>query len=168
MANYYQILGVSQDASQESIRKAFRLKAKALHPDVNQGLSSTEFLRVNEAYQLLSDDRKRYLYDLRLKYGYSPQRVYYRPGNVRPSASAYYSARKKQEEDEQLSHFERIFDLFMFISLLMVGLFAIGFGISRLWEEPIDGVDPLNGIVLGVVLTTLLVTGWIQWKKVSD
>jgi DnaJ-class molecular chaperone len=168
LADYYQILGVSQNASQESIKKAFRQKAKALHPDVNPGQSPAEFLRINEAYQVLSDNQKRYQYDLRLKYGHPAQRVYYRPGNVSSYARVYYAARKKQEEDEQLSHFERIFDSFMFFSLLVVGLFAIGFGISRLWQEPIDGVNPLNGIVLGVVLTSLLVTGWIKWNKLSE
>lgn len=168
MTDYYQILGVAQDASQESIKKAFRRKAKVLHPDVNQGRSNGEYLRVNEAYQVLSDAEKRRLYDLRLRYGSPVSRVFYQQGNVRDYYRVYYAARKREEEPEPVSPLERILDQLMFLSLLVVGLFALGYGISRLWQEPIEGVNPVNGIVLGVVLTSLLVTGWIKWNKLSE
>ena len=167
MANYYQILGVSQDASQESIKKAFRLKAKALHPDVNQGRSNGEYLKVNEAYHVLSDEAKRRQYDIQLRYGIPGQRVFYQREGARNYYRAYYAARKMEKEPEPPSQLERILDQFMFLSLLLVGLFAIGFGVFRLWQEPIEGVEPLNGIVLGVVLTALLVAGWVKWNKVS-
>lgn len=168
MADYYQILGVSHDASDASIRKAFRCKAKVLHPDVNPLVSPTDFLKINEAYQVLSDEEKRRVYDFRLKHGTFSQRVYYRPGPVHNPYRAYYEARRRQEEEEPVSKFERILDQFLFLSLFLVGLFAIGYGVFRLWQEPIEGVNPLNGIVLGVVLTSLLVAGWVKWNKVSN
>ena len=168
MANYYQVLGVSQDASLESIKKAFRRKAKILHPDVNQGRSNTLYLEVNEAYQVLSDVEKRRLYDLRLAYGAPRARVFYQQSSARDYYRAYYVARQREAMEEPASRFERILDRLMFLSLLVVGMFALVFGISRLWEEPIEGVNPLNGIVLGLVLTCLLVTGWIKWKKLSE
>ena len=59
--NYYDILGVSKDASQEEIKKAYRKKAHKHHPD--KGGDEEKFKKVNEAYQVLSDKEKRKRYD---------------------------------------------------------------------------------------------------------
>ena len=65
---YYQILGVSRDASEEEIKKAFRQQALKYHPDRNQEPGADEkFKEINEAYQVLSETEKRKLYD---RYGY--------------------------------------------------------------------------------------------------
>jgi len=65
---YYQILGVARDASEEEIKKAFRQQALKYHPDRNQEPGAdTKFKEINEAYQVLSDPEKRKLYD---QYGY--------------------------------------------------------------------------------------------------
>lgn len=62
--NYYEILGVSETASTEEIRKAFQKKARTLHPDVNKAPDAEErFKEVSEAYAVLSDDTKRRRYD---------------------------------------------------------------------------------------------------------
>lgn len=64
MGNLYQILGVSPNASPEDIRAAFRQLARQYHPDVNPSPTAHEdFLRVAEAYRILSDRRLRSLYD---------------------------------------------------------------------------------------------------------
>jgi len=60
--DYYEILGVSRDASQEEIKKAFRKKALEYHPDKNGG-DDTKFKEINEAYSVLSDPEKRKKYD---------------------------------------------------------------------------------------------------------
>ena len=62
--DYYDVLGVSAQASEEDIRKAFRQKAMEYHPDRNKASDASErFKEVNEAYQVLSDPERRKQYD---------------------------------------------------------------------------------------------------------
>src|SRR3989344_3068455 len=60
--DYYQILGIPKSASREEIKKAFRKLAHKYHPDKGGG-DDSKFKEVNEAYQILSDERKRAEYD---------------------------------------------------------------------------------------------------------
>jgi len=60
--DYYNILGVKKDASKDEIKKAFHKLAMQHHPDKNGG-DDKKFKEVNEAYQVLSDDKKRSNYD---------------------------------------------------------------------------------------------------------
>jgi molecular chaperone DnaJ len=62
--DYYEILGIPRDASDEDIKKAFRKLAFQYHPDHNKEPAAEEqFKQVNEAYQVLSDSEKRARYD---------------------------------------------------------------------------------------------------------
>lgn len=168
MATYYEILGVEVNASGESIKRAYRDKAKKLHPDINSGVAAkSSFQQINEAYTVLSNEKTRHNYDLRLRFGKPPVRVYYHNGHTpyyRPSQGFSYYHKSKQEE-ESLGLFERILDNVLYLFMLGAGLFAFLFGITRLWAEPIDGVNPVLGIVFGALLTTLLVWGWHTRKK---
>ena len=58
--DYYEVLGVSKDADAKTIKRAFLKLARELHPDVNQAPDAEQrFKEVNEAYSVLSDERKR-------------------------------------------------------------------------------------------------------------
>ncbi len=62
--DYYQVLGVARGASDEEIKKAFRKLAMEYHPDRNKDAAASEhFKEINEAYQVLSDSKKRSSYD---------------------------------------------------------------------------------------------------------
>jgi len=60
--DYYSILGISKEASQEEIKKAYRKKAHKHHPDKSDG-DEEKFKKVSEAYDVLSDEKKRAKYD---------------------------------------------------------------------------------------------------------
>lgn len=62
--NYYKVLGISEDASQDEIKKAFRQLARKYHPDVNKDSNSEEkFKEINEAFQVLGNPEKKAQYD---------------------------------------------------------------------------------------------------------
>src|SRR5580693_2450766 len=67
--DYYETLGVSRDAKEDEIRKTYRKLARKYHPDLNPGDKSSEerFKKVQEAYDVLSDPKKRQVYD---QYGF--------------------------------------------------------------------------------------------------
>ncbi|MDD2907075.1 MAG: DnaJ domain-containing protein [Candidatus Gracilibacteria bacterium] len=64
--NFYDILGVDKNASNEDIKKAYRKKAMQYHPDRNSGDKSAEemFKKINSAYDTLGDEKKRKQYDM--------------------------------------------------------------------------------------------------------
>ncbi|MDZ4723988.1 MAG: DnaJ C-terminal domain-containing protein [candidate division Zixibacteria bacterium] len=69
--DFYKVLGVSENATADEIKKQFRKLAKKHHPDRNKGAKQSEakFKELSEAYETLSDDTKRKEYDMMRRYG---------------------------------------------------------------------------------------------------
>ncbi|HEY2456997.1 MAG TPA: DnaJ domain-containing protein, partial [Candidatus Acidoferrum sp.] len=67
--DYYELLGVDRKATAKDIRTAFRKLARKYHPDLNPGDKASEekFKQLQEAYDVLSDTKKRQMYD---QYGF--------------------------------------------------------------------------------------------------
>src|SRR5271166_3095212 len=82
--DYYGMLGVSRDAKEDDIRKAYRKLARKYHPDLNPGDKASEekFKQVQEAYDVLSDVKKRQVYD---QYGFYSDNI---PTGGGPGAGA--------------------------------------------------------------------------------
>ncbi len=67
LPNYYEIIGVTRNATQEEIKKKFRELAKKTHPDRTKKDSEEEMMELNRAYEVLSDEERREKYDKHLK-----------------------------------------------------------------------------------------------------
>jgi len=72
MKDYYDILGVPRNASQEDIKAAYRILAHQFHPDRNDG-NDKRFKQVNEAYRILSGVKTKAEYDTRYDGGFTKQ-----------------------------------------------------------------------------------------------
>ncbi len=72
--DYYELLGVARKATAKDIRTAFRKLARKYHPDLNPGDKASEekFKQLQEAYDVLSDTKKRQMYD---QYGFYSENV---------------------------------------------------------------------------------------------
>jgi len=75
MRDYYEVLGVQKDASEDDLKKAYRSLAKKYHPDLNPDNkeAETKFKEINQAYEILSDPDKRSRYDRFGHAGVDPQ-----------------------------------------------------------------------------------------------
>jgi curved DNA-binding protein CbpA len=65
--DYYVVLGIAEDADEDTVRTAFRALARRYHPDVGAGSSPLEFQRAREAYETLVDPERRRQYDRQLQ-----------------------------------------------------------------------------------------------------
>ncbi len=109
--DYYKVLGVSRDADEKEIKKAFRKLARKYHPDLNQGDKASEekFKEINEAYEVLSDPEKRQKYNQFGTYWRQYQRAGGTPDdfnwkNWKSQPGGQYTYRTASPED-----FEQIF-----------------------------------------------------------
>ncbi|BCX12585.1 MAG: molecular chaperone DnaJ [Thermosynechococcus sp.] len=119
--DYYQILGVSKNATEAEIRQAFRRLARKYHPDLNPGDKEAEarFKEINEAHEVLSDPQKRRKYD---QFG-----QYWQQASAAEAGGFNVNVGDFGADFSQFANFEE------FINELL-GRFATGTGRTRTWS----------------------------------
>jgi curved DNA-binding protein len=107
--DYYEILGVTRNATQDEIKKSFRRLARKFHPDVNKDKNAEEkFKEINEAHEVLSDPDKRQKYDQFGVHWQQYERAGGRPEDFNwdawrtPHGTPYQTRQVSQEELEKL------------------------------------------------------------------
>jgi molecular chaperone DnaJ len=87
--DYYELLGVPRKAAQKEIRQAYRRLARKFHPDLNPGDKASEekFKQVQEAYDVLSDAKKRQMYD---QFGFDAERRGAAPPPEEPGGDVHF------------------------------------------------------------------------------
>uniref|UniRef100_A0A8C6U6W0 DnaJ (Hsp40) homolog, subfamily C, member 4 n=1 Tax=Neogobius melanostomus TaxID=47308 RepID=A0A8C6U6W0_9GOBI len=100
--NHYELLGVKSDATVEEIKNAFFDKSKKLHPDSNPSNPElhSQFVKLNEAYRVLSKNGSRKEYDIKLKYPYDAH-------PARASSSTYTNHSNNSEAYENDRYWEQ-------------------------------------------------------------
>jgi len=122
MADFYQTLGVPKNASADEVKKAFRKLARQYHPDKNPGDKASEekFKVVNEAYETLSDEKKRSQYDELLRLGAFDPRTG-RPGQGPSAGGQGFDPRIFQQWQQQQQGGGQAFDMSDLLSNLFGG-----------------------------------------------
>jgi hypothetical protein len=138
MQSYYDILGVSQNASTDQIKSAFRRLAKIYHPDKNPE-GKDQFSKILLAYEILSDSSRRQQYDSKLKYGNaenfkakkqnSPKQKEWSFSDEELKRRQYYKEHYKKEYERYVKHAHvtkksyNEYKYILFAAPLAVGLF---------------------------------------------
>jgi curved DNA-binding protein CbpA len=162
--DFYKILEIPRHANQEEIKKAYRIKAKLVHPDVNNSPKANEiFAVVNEAYDVLMDEKKRYLHDVKLNYADSVkvenERKKYYYGSAKGASTVNFNydwnsfqkmSYKKRTEEDYYKRSPFFYNLF-FITGTLIG-FIIVFVIlegtyERIWPSPF-GLLSICGLII--------------------
>ncbi|TYK15874.1 chaperone protein dnaJ A6 [Cucumis melo var. makuwa] len=123
-SDYYSVLGVSKNASKSEIKSAYRKLARSYHPDVNKDAGAEQkFKEISNAYEVLSDDEKRSLYD---KYG---------EAGLKGAGMG-------------MGDFSNPFDLFESLFEGMGGMGGMGMGGRGSRSRAVDGQDEYYNLVL--------------------
>lgn len=166
--DYYKILEVSRDATLDEIKQAYRAKAKLVHPDVNDSPKAHElFTIINEAYDVLSDKRKRQLHDVKLNYADATKaeaikkRQYYGTSAKNNPGQPTFNYNWKEyqpREKTDFDYFKRspvIYNMF-FISGMFVGFIII----FTTLVGTFNGLWPYPFVLLAILGIILVRQGW--------
>ena len=135
MTNYYSILGLTESASQEDIRAAFKQLALKYHPDKHQGdpLMEERFKEVNEAYQILSNPYEKARFDIKLKYGQRTQPEYSSYSPPPPPRPTYKRPNYKEPEIDWKENWKATAYAFGF-TFIMAAVVMSGIGIKEYFD----------------------------------
>lgn len=134
-ASHYALLELNPSASPVEIRRSYRELSKRYHPDTTtlpQEIATAQFLKLNEAYAILSNPERRSLYDQSLKY--SQYHVIQPPTDLNipvNQAKPFRSSAYLDPSDRPLSSGEISVLLFLGLALAGCLLLAIGLGLTR-------------------------------------
>ena len=136
MNSHYAILGLSPNASEEDIRKAYRNKVKLYHPDVNKSPdANAKFLMIQMAYETLTDKNRRFFYDQKVKTAQDHFYTYQEWANQQrvrkeQEAKMRYQAYMKRKKKIQSSKFYYTYMMSFYLSTLFfisMSLFVLTF-----------------------------------------
>jgi hypothetical protein len=105
MKNYYQVLGLEKNATQEEVKKAYKLYASKFHPDKQNEDKFFEerFKEIKEAYDILSDTERRHLYDS----AFEPNNTHPKPKPDYPTYKTNSYDKNTKEENTLVVHYQR-------------------------------------------------------------
>ena len=188
--NYYELLGVSETASKEEIKKAYKMQMKKWHPDINKSSEAPEMsIKLNEAKETLLDDNKRKAYDLSLKqevndnynkfnhsqksnednhtnYAHNNYKTYEEARKV--TKWEYFKDYLKFGSDSKFRKFLAIIGvgleslLCFIIKILLIGLSILSSFGSYLIIVTFSLLAPILGLLLIVVVGTFLTKGFAE------
>lgn len=188
--NYYQVLGLSQQASEQEIKRSYRQLAMKLHPDSNPDQNAHAlFLQLNEAYQTLSDPQLKRRYDIQLQRfqagdirAFENRKVYRRPASPTSADPDHmsdeerrrrYQEAKIRQKKAEYAEFKRYSPYVKILSGISMGLVCIflldwGFGKRSDPEQIIELVQTYEpGFQLVCLIKTAQRSQGINCNRVS-
>ncbi|MBX2942895.1 MAG: DnaJ domain-containing protein [Cyclobacteriaceae bacterium] len=149
MEDYYQILGISPRATQLEVRHSFRKLAVLYHPDKNNTKEGEErFKEINQAYEVLSNPKKREQYDLSIANGYSSpsaaQSIHRDPAYKRRQRAPYTQREARQSAQELMAEYLPIFRWICYVALLVTVTVAIDYSLP--FEEHTMDIEEINRV----------------------
>ncbi|XP_026991546.1 dnaJ homolog subfamily C member 4 [Tachysurus fulvidraco] len=159
-ASYYDVLGVKADASLDEIKNAFFDKSKKLHPDSDPSnpVLHSQFVKLNEAYRVLSKEGTRKDYDLRMRYHHFDQsfrpssRYTHNPSNAETTENVHYweqfrSTQDFSEDDWQNKRKKNLRLVGYCIVAMLLSIGAHYFGFRKLEEIHNDFMDKKDNAI---------------------
>lgn len=149
--DYYQILGISYDASEEEIKQVYRKLAKQYHPDVNQGdtVKEEQFKLISRAYDTLSDQEKRSSYDfwllLRLSEENDDESSTHTWQHTEPIWPRYKSNKKEPVTYTKRTYLTAtVLVSLVFLSIFLIPVFLVKYSSIFHYEEAVESYQQGN------------------------
>ena len=161
----YEILGVNANATLLQIKKAYRKKAKEMHPDTNTDAdANSKFQVLNEAYHTLLRRKEKLNIDTEdvindyKKYGRSSKNTSY---NSYYNAKYNYNIKYTKEEKPILTQS----DTYIFYIFLLIGINMLVFAAKKILLNKWEGIGSLSGVISAIIFLVILIYGWNVLKK---